>query len=144
MIMMQAVTNMHNTMTKSVIRANILFFDSNPSGRITSRFSKDVGILDGMFQTFLLCTTHGMLRTITVIITVAILNPYVFIAAFFAILYIIWAVKKALKPMVESQRFDFLYYGPINSTFTMMISGLVTFRSYRRFDYYKKQFMHAL
>jgi hypothetical protein len=37
---------MHNTMAEKVIRSNIIFFDSNPSGRISTRFTKDLTILD--------------------------------------------------------------------------------------------------
>ena len=44
-----SVTGMHNEMGQKVIRAKILFFDSNPIGRITSRFSTDVAMVDGMF-----------------------------------------------------------------------------------------------
>jgi ABC-type multidrug transport system fused ATPase/permease subunit len=39
-------TNLHNAMTKALSRAKILFFDSNPVGRIQTRFSKDIQILD--------------------------------------------------------------------------------------------------
>ena len=37
---------MHNKMTEKVLRANILFFDSNPIGRVTTRFSRDMTIID--------------------------------------------------------------------------------------------------
>ena len=46
--------------------------------------------------------------------------------------------------MIDAQRFDQKYYGPINSTFNMLIGGLVTFRAYRKFDFYRIQFMHAV
>jgi ATP-binding cassette subfamily C (CFTR/MRP) protein 4 len=36
-----ATTKMHNKMAWKVLRSKILFFDSNPIGRVTSRFSKD-------------------------------------------------------------------------------------------------------
>lgn len=48
MILIFTSTNMHNKMTESVMRAKILFYDSNPSGRIISRFSKDIGIIDNI------------------------------------------------------------------------------------------------
>jgi len=32
---------MHNAMAERIIRSNIIFFDSNPTGRILTRFSKD-------------------------------------------------------------------------------------------------------
>lgn len=46
--------------------------------------------------------------------------------------------------MLESQRFDFFFYGPINQSFTMAINGLVTFRAYRRFEFYQRKFMDAI
>ena len=33
-------------MTEKVLRAKILFFDSNPIGRIITRFSKDIAVFD--------------------------------------------------------------------------------------------------
>ena len=141
---MQATTNMHYQMTRTVIRAKILFFDSNPSGRIISRFSKDLGILDYLIPMIGLVTTQGLLRAVTVVITVIIVNPWLVIPSVCSLMYMIWVSKKGLKPMIEAQRLDLFYYSPINQTFTMMINGLVTFRSYRRFDFYRKQFIHAL
>jgi hypothetical protein len=38
--------NLLTKMTKKVLRARILFFDSNPIGRIITRFAKDMVILD--------------------------------------------------------------------------------------------------
>ena len=135
---MQATTNMHYQMTQTVIRAKILFFDSNPTGRIISRFSKDLGILDYYIPSISILTTHGLLRTGTVVITVIFVNPWLVIPSIFSFVYMISVSKKGLKPMIEAQRLDLLYYSPINQTFTMMINGLVTFRSYRRFDFYRK------
>lgn len=37
---------LHNVMFGSVINANMRFFDTNPSGRILNRFSKDIGAVD--------------------------------------------------------------------------------------------------
>ena len=45
-IILKSSTNIHNAITERVLRANILFFDSNPIGRIVTRFSKDLVIFD--------------------------------------------------------------------------------------------------
>jgi hypothetical protein len=46
--------------------------------------------------------------------------------------------------MVEAQRFNQKYYTPINSTFNMAINGLITLRSYRKFEFFKENFDDAV
>ena len=46
MILIVSVTNMHTKMVTSICRSKILFFDSNPIGRVYTRFSKDVTVVD--------------------------------------------------------------------------------------------------
>ncbi len=38
--------SLHNQMFNSLLRAPVLFFDSNPIGRVVNRFSKDVSSID--------------------------------------------------------------------------------------------------
>ena len=45
---LKASENLHNKMTKAVIEAPVIFFDTNPVGRILNRFSKDIGSMDIM------------------------------------------------------------------------------------------------
>ena len=42
----EASRALHDTAFARVLRAPVLFFDSNPSGRVLNRFSKDVGVMD--------------------------------------------------------------------------------------------------
>jgi len=50
-------TGMHNKMTEKVIRSKILFFDSNPSGRIITRFMKDMALLDFLLPALIAIVT---------------------------------------------------------------------------------------
>ena len=45
-IFLTVTSNMYHTMSEKVLRSNILFFDSNPIGRILTRFSKDMAVMD--------------------------------------------------------------------------------------------------
>ena len=39
---------LHDRMFASILRVPVLFFDTNPIGRVLNRFSKDVGFLDDL------------------------------------------------------------------------------------------------
>jgi len=97
---------MHNTMAEKVLRADIVFFDSNPIGRITTRFSKDQTVLDIMLPPITVLVTQGILRSITVILSVSFVNPWLLIPAVVGLVYMIWVVKKGIPPMIDAQRFD--------------------------------------
>jgi ATP-binding cassette subfamily C (CFTR/MRP) protein 4 len=66
-------------MTKRLLRANIVFFDSNPIGRIVSRFSKDLIVFDLIMPILSMITIQGVFRTATVIIIISIVNPWMLI-----------------------------------------------------------------
>lgn len=43
---MKASTNLHNNMFSKIVYATMYFFNTNPSGRVLNRFSKDMGAVD--------------------------------------------------------------------------------------------------
>lgn len=59
-LLLKAAENLHNKMTLTTLHAPVLFFDTNPAGRILNRFSKDVGCMDDVLpQLFLLLFTSS-------------------------------------------------------------------------------------
>ena len=131
-----ATTNMHNAVIKKVMRANILFFDKNPIGRIVTRFSKDLAVLDFMLPFMIIWCTQGFFRAIFVSITVSIINPWLFIGLVIALILMILLLRRGVRPMQEQMKLDGISRGPIHSTFAMIISGLVTIRTFGKFNYF--------
>ncbi len=134
------VTNLHNVVSERVIRAKILFFDSNPIGRIVTRFSKDIMVLDFILPIFFMYLTNGVLRTIVVAVTVGIINPWLFIAIAVAIVFMVLILRHATTAMQKSIMMDGILRGPIHNTFGMIINGLVTLRAHDKFRYFKQDF----
>lgn len=53
-IAMIASKNLHNRMFSALLKAPMRFFDTNPSGRVLNRFSKDIGCVDEFLPRVLL------------------------------------------------------------------------------------------
>ncbi len=93
------ITNLHNVVSERVIKAKILFFDSNPIGRIVTRFSKDVLVLDYIVPVFFLFLSNGIFRTVVVAVTVGIINPWLFIAIAVAVVFMVLVLRHATTTM---------------------------------------------
>lgn len=47
-------TRLHNNMFRVIVKAPMRFYDTNPSGRVLNRFSKDIGAIDERLPVLLL------------------------------------------------------------------------------------------
>ena len=47
-VQVRAAVNLHNALLDRVLRLPVSFFDTNPSGRIINRFSRDTEIMDSV------------------------------------------------------------------------------------------------
>lgn len=128
---------MHKRMIEKVIRSRILFFDSNPIGRIFTRFSKDITILDLILPNIAILATFGIFRSLTVAIVIVFIYWEMLIVMVFVLIMMVYVLNKARNVMRESQRMDSVYRGPIHSTFTNVVNGLVSLRSYERLIFFR-------
>jgi len=137
-------TNMHNAMTEKVLRSGVLFFDSNPTGRIVTRFSKDMSVIDMVIPIFAIFVTQGLFRTLFVLVTVSIINPWLLIGCFIGGGLLYYYMTSGNPAMMDSQRLDGILRAPIHSTFGMVVNGLVTLRAFNKISYFKQDFSNDL
>ena len=53
-VLLRSARKLHDKMVSCLLRAPVLFFDTNPAGRILNRCSKDIGYIDELLpKTFL-------------------------------------------------------------------------------------------
>lgn len=93
---------MHVDMCKKVLSAKIEFFDSNPVGRILTRFSKDMAVLDLVTPPVAIVMTYGIFRAFTVAVSIIIINPWLLIPAFFSCIYLVYLMRNATLAMIEA------------------------------------------
>lgn len=71
--------NLHDKMFRGVTRATMYFFNTNPSGRILNRFSKDTGNIDAVLPGALLDCIWFLFEITAIMIVVAIVNYWLLI-----------------------------------------------------------------
>lgn len=76
---MRASRNLHDGMFTSISHATMRFFNTNTSGRILNRFSKDLGAVDELLPIALIDCLQIGLTLVGIIIVVAISNPWLMI-----------------------------------------------------------------
>jgi len=100
-ICLASSNSMHSQMTEKVLRAKILFFDSNPIGRIIARFSKDIAVLDMVIPVTTTFVIQGLFRALTVSITVIVINPYLLIPVAVCVVLMIFILKQGKPAMID-------------------------------------------
>jgi len=136
-VSLDSITKLLKQVSERVLRSKIVFFDSNPVGRILTRFTKDVIIFDLVFPMQSLMVINGIFRSIVVVITVSVINPYVLIPACICLILMFFLMRIGARNMQECQRMDSLEREPIHNTFSMMITGLVSCRVAGRIQFFK-------
>ena len=94
-IIIRSTSNMHKEMSNRIVRATVVFFDSNPIGRILTRFSKDMAVLDLIVPSVCVLVSYGIFRTGTVTLALGIVNPWLLIPLVFILAYFFWVMNHA-------------------------------------------------
>ncbi|XP_034484923.1 probable multidrug resistance-associated protein lethal(2)03659 [Drosophila innubila] len=122
-------TNLHNAMFRGITKAAMYFFNTNPSGRILNRFSKDLGQLDEILPTIMLDVMQIFLTLAGVIVVICIMNPYYLILT--AVLgFIFYYIREFyLKTSRDVKRLEAVARSPIYSHLSASLNGLPTIRA---------------
>lgn len=78
-VAMTASKTLHSKMFNALLQAPMRFFDTNPSGRVLNRFSKDMGSIDEVLPRMLLEAIQILLVMCGILISVAYANYYMII-----------------------------------------------------------------
>eukprot|EP00547_Thalassionema_nitzschioides_P011899 CAMPEP_0194264536 /NCGR_PEP_ID=MMETSP0158-20130606/47636_1 /TAXON_ID=33649 /ORGANISM="Thalassionema nitzschioides, Strain L26-B" /LENGTH=987 /DNA_ID=CAMNT_0039004779 /DNA_START=1005 /DNA_END=3965 /DNA_ORIENTATION=+ len=139
----KASQRLHDIMTKSVLRAKIQFFDTNPLGRILNRFSADIGSNDDLLpHTLFDCLVLVFLCFGSIITTVVVL-PYTLIALPPLVWYFLKVRRIFVTSTREIKRLEGLARSPIFAMLSESLAGVATIRTNQSLQYFKKKFVAA-
>ena len=123
---------LHDDMLAAVLRAPVLFFDTNPVGRVLNRFSRDLSCMDELLPETFLDAIQMLLFCVSAIVLPSVLNPWI-VLALLPLLAVFWMFAKYyVKTSRELRRLEALNRSPVFSHFSDTLEGLVTIRTYNK------------
>lgn len=90
---LRATTNLHDQMFRGISRAKMFFFNTNPSGRILNRFSKDIGNIDRLLPSALMDSLVAICECIAILAIVVTVNYWLLIPTIL-LLVLIYGIRQ--------------------------------------------------
>ena len=138
LVSLRCSERLHDKMVVAILQAPVLFFDSNPVGRILNRFSKDVGCLDELLPKTFLQSSERVLLLLACIIIPTVANPWLLFFVVPLIVVVGNIARYYLKTSRELKRLESICRSPVFSHISETLQGLDTIPTRRR----ERDFIH--
>ncbi|CAF1425127.1 unnamed protein product, partial [Rotaria sordida] len=129
-IMLHGSTYFHNRMLKGILYTSLRFFESNPSGRILNRASKDQQVLDESLPLALIDTMQYLLMTLGSIVIIGITNPWVLLILIPLVPTVLWLRRFYIRSSRQLKRLESVTRSPIYALFSSSLDGLTSIRAF--------------
>ncbi|KAL5716112.1 Canalicular multispecific organic anion transporter 1 [Ranunculus cassubicifolius] len=129
-----AAKRLHDGMLHAILRAPMVFFQTNPLGRIINRFAKDLGDIDrnvAVFVNMFMSQVSQLLSTFVLIGIVSTISLW----AIMPLLILFYAAYLYYQSTArEVKRLDSITRSPVYAQFGEALNGLSTIRAYKAYD----------
>ncbi|XP_053667657.1 ATP-binding cassette sub-family C member 4-like [Anopheles marshallii] len=126
----RASQSIHDTVFAGFIGAKMRFFETNPSGRILNRFSKDMGAMDDMLPKSILDATQTLLMFVGAMMVVVFVQPFFMVPILLLFAVLLAARRVYLRTSQNTRRLEGITRSPIFTHIAATLNGLPTIRSY--------------
>ena len=131
---------LHDRMVVAILEAPVLFFDSNPVGRILNRFSKDIGCLDELLPKTFLFSIQLALGMLASVVVPTVTNPWLLFVVVPLAVAVVYISKYYLKTSRQLKRLESINRSPVYSHISETMNGLETIRTRGRQKDFVAQF----
>ncbi|XP_069971268.1 multidrug resistance-associated protein 1 [Penaeus vannamei] len=141
---LRASRTLHQRLLQSVIRLPMSFFDTNPSGRIINRFSKEISVLDIILPDVVSASFERSLQVIIIIIMIIAAIPAagLFVVPIMALYYAVQsfyiASSRQLKRIASVSR------SPVYSHFSETLQGVSIIRAFKKQQEFYEDSLHKI
>ncbi|GKA84558.1 ABC transporter C family member 2 isoform X1, partial [Tanacetum coccineum] len=134
MTSLYAARRLHNAMLNSILRAPMVFFHTNPLGRIINRFAKDIGDIDRIVATYVNLFLDQFSQLLSTFVLIGLLSTMSLWAILPLLLLFYAAYIYYQSTAREVKRLDSVTRSPVYAQFGEALNGLSTIRAYKAYD----------
>ncbi|XP_027184362.1 ABC transporter C family member 2-like [Coffea eugenioides] len=129
-----AARRLHEAMLNSILRAPMVFFQTNPLGRIINRFAKDLGDIDRFVAPFVNMFLGQVSQLISTFVLIGIVSTMSLwaIMPLLVLFYVAYLYYQSTAR--EVKRLDSVSRSPVYAQFGEALNGLSTIRAYKAYD----------
>ncbi|KAK1381980.1 ABC-type xenobiotic transporter [Heracleum sosnowskyi] len=129
-----ASKRLHDSMLYSILRAPMVFFHTNPIGRMINRFAKDLGDVDREVATFGNMFLSQVFQLFSTFVLIGIVST-ISLWAIMPLLILFYAAYLYYQSTArEVKRLDSITRSPVYAQFGEALNGLSTIRAYKAYD----------
>ncbi|CBI30982.3 unnamed protein product, partial [Vitis vinifera] len=129
-----AAKRLHDAMLNSILRSPMVFFHTNPIGRIINRFAKDMGDIDRNIANYVNLFLGRLWQLLSTFVLIGIVST-VSLWAIMPLLILFYTVYLYYQSTSrEAKRLDAITRSPVYAQFAEAFNGLSTIRAYKAYD----------
>lgn len=128
---LNGANHLHNQMLTGLLHTPIRFYESNPSGRILNRVSKDQQVVDEILPFTIFEAAQLLLMAAGAVIITCIINWWsiFLVISIVSLLYILY--RYYMKLNYQLKRLEGVTRSPVYTHFSASLNGLTTIRSFK-------------
>lgn len=129
-----AAKRLHDAMLSSILRAPMVFFQTNPLGRVINRFAKDLGDIDRNVAVYGNMFLNMLSQLISTFVLIGIVSTMSLWAILPLLVLFYGAYLYFQSTAREVKRLDSISRSPVYAQFGEALNGLATIRAYQAYD----------
>lgn len=132
---------LHSSLVNSLLSKSLSFFDLTPTGTITNRATKDVGVVDNQLLMNFLWLLTNLMQFVAFIVVATAAVPVLFVFFVLAVLVAVWLVKKYTRAALKLRKLSVSSAAPFLQGILELFQGLETIRAFGQQKYISDRFM---
>lgn len=123
---------LHKVMISGLVRSPCSYFDVTPAGRLTNKFSNDLGILDNLVGWTALDALEGTIYIVASMVSIFVIDLFFMIPGLINLLGLGLLLLFCNQIIIHTRKLDLRMKDPVFSTVDEVISGLTQIRIFNR------------